>query len=233
MEHTLFGLKVALVLLMLAAALELSFISSMVAWLHATATGSFTVATGSGSFLLRGEPADLMTDQGHTSNGAAGTAFVLIGIGGILALFLRSRAGFAHSAASKAIYYLWLGLNVPAALLTLGALAYVFAVTRKFRGQTIDVAFAQRTAGERYPVGTWTPQGWFDAVLKLNIASEAERGDILTHYRLMLGWQYNLIPFAIIHLAETALAFIDYERRRRGDSFSRRDAEKADRAQWI
>jgi len=158
MASTSTALKVALGLLMVDAILELAFISSMVAWLHRTASGTFAINTGSSTFDLRGEPLNLMTDQGHTSNGAAGTAFVLIGCGGILALFLRSRSGFHSSAFSKFIYYAWVALNIPALLLTLGALAYVFAVTRAHAGQTIDVNAAVALNGVKYPFDTWTPQ---------------------------------------------------------------------------
>src|SRR6478736_6249870 len=84
-------LYVALGLLMIVAIIELSFISAMVGWLHSTASGTFTFRYRNTGVSMKGEPANLIVDQGHTSNGAAGTAFILIGCGGILALILRNR----------------------------------------------------------------------------------------------------------------------------------------------
>jgi len=223
MASTFVALKVALGLLMVDAVLELAFISSMVAWLHTTASGTFTIARGSSTFELAGEPLNLMTDQGHTSNGAAGTAFVLVGCGGILALFLRGRPGFRGSVFGKLVYYAWVAANVPALLLTLGALIYVFVVTGAHAGQEIDVDAAAALGGARYPLDTWTPQNWFSAVLRLDIADPSVRGDIQSRYRVMLGWQYNLIPLFVVQLAETVLAVLDFLRRRREDRSSERE----------
>lgn len=73
-----------LALLMIDAIIELSLISSMVAWLHSTAGGEFEVIAPEMqdmiSFNLHGKPKNLLLNQGHTSNGAAGTAFVLVGL---------------------------------------------------------------------------------------------------------------------------------------------------------
>lgn len=64
-----------LVLLMIDAIIELSFISSMVAWLHSTAGGEFEVIAPESqdtlSFNLHGKPKNLLLNQGHTSNGAS------------------------------------------------------------------------------------------------------------------------------------------------------------------
>ena len=216
---TSIALKVAMGLLMLTAALELAFISSTVAWLHNTASGAFLINRPGGSpFALRGEPADLMTDQGHTSNGAAGTAFVLVGIGGIIALSLRGRPGFHRSAFSKLVYHAWLVISVLGLLLTLGALVYVMVVTGQRNWQRIDVDLASRLGDARYPLYSWTPQNWFGEVLRLDVAEAAVRNDIQTRYRIMLGWQYNLIPLFIVQLAQTVLAVLDSLRRRREEA---------------
>lgn len=200
---------------MIDAIIELAFISSMVAWLHRVASGYFAVMYNGNMFYIAGKPLNLMVDQGHTSNGAAGTAFVLIGLGGIIALWLRSRPHFHRSRLSVAIYYLWVVSNVLALLLTLGALAYVFAVTNAHNDQSIDVALASTLNGKPYPLDTWTPQNWFDAVLDLDLAYDDVRADIATHYKVMRGWQYNLIPLFIIQLAETVLAVLDALARRK------------------
>jgi len=211
-------LKLAIGLLMVVSIIELSFISATVAWLHLTASGTFPVRANGSIFNLAGKPANLMVDQGHTSNGAAGTAFVVIGTGGILALWLRSR--FPASRLGAAFYQLWFAFNIPALLLTLGALAYVFAVTNAHKGQRIDVGVAKALNGANYPNDTWTPQNWFSAVLKLDIADGNVRADILSHYRVMLGWQYNLIPFFIVQLVETVLATLDFLKFRRESAYN-------------
>ncbi|KAB5546941.1 hypothetical protein GE09DRAFT_1190823 [Coniochaeta sp. 2T2.1] len=209
MFSTSIALKVAIGVLMVDAILELAFISSMVAWLHSTASGSWRVYYSTMpdpvTFNFRGEPQHLLVDQGHTSNGAAGTAFVLIGVGGIISLWLRNRAGkFGH-----ALYYAWLVFNVLALMLTIGALGYVFSVTNKHRHQSIDLNVARRLGNQKYPIQEWTPQNWFSAYLRLEIVDPAVRKDIANHYRVMKGWQYNLIPLFLVQLAETVLAIWD------------------------
>lgn len=202
------ALKLALVTLMIDSILELSFVTATVGWLHNTASGTFAVRFGSSTFELRGEPANLLTDQGHTSNGAAGTAFVLVGLGGIIALWLRG-GRYRASRLGVFMYYLWVAINLLAVLLTLAALAYVFSVTRAHDGQDIDVSLASTLHGRKYPLDTWTPQNWFAAVLRLDVANGGVLRDIRSHYRIMLGWQYNLIPMFVIQLGTTVLAVVD------------------------
>ena len=214
MFSTSIALRVAIGVLMLDAILELAFISSMVAWLHSTASGSFRIIDPASrtissstytSFDFRGEPEHLLVDQGHTSNGAAGTAFVLIGVGGIISLWLRNRAGkFGH-----ALYCTWLVFNVLALMLTIGALGYVFAVTNKHRHQRIVPDVARRMGDRKYSLQEWTPQNWFSAYLKLDIKDPAVRSEIAKYYRIMKGWQYNLIPLFLVQLVETVLAILD------------------------
>lgn len=122
--------------------IELSLISATVSFLSQRAKGMFDVVSGDFTFAISGEPANLIVDQGHTSNGASGTAFIIIGCCGFLALWLRDRPGYhAKSSAglfSRVWYKLWLGLNVPALLLTLGALAFTFNVCRGESPQWAD-----------------------------------------------------------------------------------------------
>jgi hypothetical protein len=80
-------------LLAVDAAISLGLVSSMVAFLHHYGRGPFPVANPAGSyFLLAGEPANLVTDQGHTTNAAGGTALVLVAFGGTIALWLEKRS---------------------------------------------------------------------------------------------------------------------------------------------
>lgn len=83
----------ATVLVAIDGAITLGLVSSMVAFLHRSGRGPFEIAHPLGSaFLLAGHPASLVTNQGHTTNAAGGTALVLIGAGGLVALSLEKRA---------------------------------------------------------------------------------------------------------------------------------------------
>ncbi|KAH9988239.1 hypothetical protein F4779DRAFT_611103 [Xylariaceae sp. FL0662B] len=212
-----FALILAIALLMVDSIIELSFVSSMVAWLHRRASLGFSVNYNGSRFLLAGKPEHFIVDQGHTSNGAAGTAFILIGLGGILALVLRHwsfNKPTVSGTAARFIYYFWVFLNIPAFLLTTGALAYVFAVTNAHKGQVIDVPLAARLDGSPYPVDYWTPQNWFTAVLQLDLTDAKD--DIQNHLSVMRGWQYNLIPMFLIQLCVTVLALWEcFTRRKR------------------
>lgn len=202
-------LYVAIGLVMVDSIIELAFVSSMVGWLHSTASGTFSINYNGSTFDLIGEPRHLLVDQGHSSNGSAGTAFIVVGIGGILALWLRSRSNIQISRFSTIFYRTWLVFTILATIFTLATLAYVFTVTNAHRGQAIDVGLASTLVDSRYPKDTWTPQGWFEAVLQLDLANASERNDIAHHFRLMRAWQYNLIPMFLLQLIMTALAVLD------------------------
>jgi len=226
-----------LALLMIDAIIELSFISSMVAWLHSTAGGEFEIIApemqDTMSFSLHGKPKNLLLNQGHTSNGAAGTAFVLVGFGGILVLALRHRASTSSSAVRLAtfLYSAWLVSTILSALLTLAALAYTFAVTNETRGQHIDIATASSLDNRpypnyvAYPKDDWTPETWFEAVLELTLVDSGQRSDIMQHLTIMRAWKWNLIPLFLLGLALCAVALLEswFERRNnkivRGDKF--------------
>ncbi|OAA60392.1 hypothetical protein SPI_05516 [Niveomyces insectorum RCEF 264] len=240
----------ALALLAVDGLIELGFISSMVAYLHAGAPSrAFTVraphdnpaaAAAAGvvdnTYQLQGKPAQFLLNQGHTSNGAAGTAVVLVAAVGSLLLVARrylvadGRRSSLVATTARVLYTIWVALQVPALLLTLGALAYVFAVTRAHAGQTIDQTVAAGLApGAAYPLDAWTPQNWFAAVLgQLDLAAPAGiRADLARHLRIMRGWQYNLIPLFVVQLAETVLALMDYGRWRQ-----QQQQQQQQRQQW-
>ncbi|KAI8626028.1 hypothetical protein F5Y19DRAFT_479107 [Xylariaceae sp. FL1651] len=206
------ALKVSIGLLMVDSVIELSFISSMVAWLNRTVSQIvFHFDVNGSTHSLSGLPLNLLVDQGHTSNGAAGTAFVVIGLGGILSLWLRSlsqRRSGGLATFGRYLYYTWLSFNIPALLLTIGALGYVFAVTNAREGQSISTSLAVNLNGSPYSQDSWTPQNWFSAVLRLDLTDRRE--EIQSHLTVIRGWQYNLIPMFLIQLLETALAFADY-----------------------
>lgn len=211
-------LLAAMVLLMVDGIIELAFISSMVSWVHSRAGGDFIINYNGSQFPLHGKPANELVDQGHTSNGAAGTAFVAIGLGGFLALFLRhrqlKRSGTMHGF-TKGLYYLWLVLTILSAMLAVAALIYTFIVTYEHMHQSIDLALAASLDNHpypnyvAYPEQTWTPENWFTAVLELPLAYGHDRSDINLHLTLMKGWRWNLIPLCVLGIVVAALAVVD------------------------
>jgi len=211
----------ALTALMIDAIVELSFISSMVAWLHHTAGGDFEVIAPESpnmmSFLLHGKPKGLLTDQGHTSNGAAGTAFVLVGLGGILVTILRHHAlnGSRRSGLVTTLHRAWIISTIGSAVLTLAALLYTFILTSVHQGQTIDIDIAASLDNRpfpnkvAYPEQFWTPENWFDAVLELPLVDRHQREDIARHLTIMRAWRWNLIPLFVLGLIMSAAAIVE------------------------
>jgi hypothetical protein len=83
-----------LALLMVDALIEVGLIGSTVGYLHKDNGGRpFEIAgNNSENLFLWPKPAHLSIDQGHTSNGAAGTALVLVGVIGCLVLWNLRRS---------------------------------------------------------------------------------------------------------------------------------------------
>ncbi|PSS05233.1 hypothetical protein BD289DRAFT_478131 [Coniella lustricola] len=231
MSRSSLPLKIALAIVLILSALELAFISTTVGYL--ARLGNTRLASNldpPNGTTLPSLPTNLSVNQGHTANGAAGTALVIISLGGIVALLLRSRSGYYKSSFgglfSRCFYRLWLALQIPAWLLTLGALAYVFAYTNAHAGQSIDPTVAQSSAvaNSTYPLLEWSPQGWLAALLDPALKLNGEVVDLAAMRRTLhiaRGWQYNLIPLFIFQLVETVLALLDARRRRRADATPR------------
>lgn len=215
------ALWASIAILMIDSIIELSFVSSMVAWLHRRAGRDFEISYDGSTYPLHGKPLHLLVDQGHTTNGAAGTAFVLVGIGGILALLFRNRLGRLGSG----YYIFWLVMTLLSVLLTLAALIYTMVLTYQHDLQSIDNAAASSLDNRpypnyvAYPVNAWTPENWFDAVLRLDLVHESDRRDIREHLRVMRGWRWNLIPMFVVGVGVCGVAWVEYfsvERRREG-----------------
>ena len=91
-------ISLATFLLAADAIVSLALVSSMVAFLHGFGRGPFHVVapdddgSGSKAFLFSGEPVHLVTNTGHVTNGAGGTALVLVGFGGLIALIVEWRS---------------------------------------------------------------------------------------------------------------------------------------------
>jgi hypothetical protein len=86
-------LGIALILLGIDAAIELALLSSMVGYLHRSGANEYPVrGLQSGSIvLINAKPHGLGTNEGHLSNGAAGTALVLICLIGSGVWFMERR----------------------------------------------------------------------------------------------------------------------------------------------
>jgi hypothetical protein len=89
---SLFPLGAALVLLMIDSAIELALISSMVGYLHRSGANQYPFISDSGSAaFINAKPKGLLLNEGHTSNGASGTALILVCFGGFLVLWHEQR----------------------------------------------------------------------------------------------------------------------------------------------
>lgn len=205
----------ALLLLSIDAAISLGFVSSMVAFLHTKGGGPFEVENpAGGTFQLRGEPANLITDQGHTTNGAGGTALVLVGFGGIIALLLESKSR-KKSGKSSPLFYVWAVVVILSWLLTLAALIYTFVVTNMHRHQTIDLDIAVDSFPEKYAKDSWTPENWYSAVLDLDLVNDADVNVINHNLRLMRGWRYNIIVLSFLNFILMDLVILEIARSRK------------------
>jgi len=232
--------------------IEVGFLGSMVGYLHqAHGDVPFQIAATSTTpqFGLYPKPAHLLVNQGHTSNGAAGTALILVSLLGFLVLYIERRdrkrsdidyihvsstndgQGNTHTRKSRYsphsfawLYPTWIVFTVLSFLLTLSALIYVFVVTHQtdVSHSHIDLSVAASTFASRqgvvfkYPDDTWTPENWYNAVLKLAFVDNNEKGDIRTHVRLMEAWRWNLIPMFLLGLAIMVIALAGYIGRRKG-----------------
>jgi hypothetical protein len=211
-------LPTSLIVLMINAIIEQAFISSMVAWLHRFAGGEFNVESARQEFYtLHGKPEHLLLNQGHTTNAAAGTAFVYIGLGGFLAIWLRSSAErmSKHTVLTASIYRLWLVGTVLSCILTLSALIYVFVITSRHFGQTIDETVAAALQNRpyphqvAYPLLEWTPENWYTAVLKLNLLDQHDAVEIGHHLTVMKAWRWNLIPLLVLNVWVAGVAIAE------------------------
>jgi len=225
-------LYVFLAALMIDAITEVGLVGSMVGFLHINHHDiSFPIQGPQGQFLLWPKPAHFIVNQGHTSNGAAGTAFVLVGVGGFLALWWQGRRQrtvallhIPHSTDPPTDHVQAkrpltpsriLLLSLLAGLLTLVALIYTFAVTGMTDHQTIDLAVAAANSGTPYPLHQWTPENWFKQVLQLPFVNESDKGDIRFHLHLMSGWRWNLIPILLLEFIVCVLALMNLIKERR------------------
>ncbi|KAK3955479.1 hypothetical protein QBC32DRAFT_229686 [Pseudoneurospora amorphoporcata] len=210
------AIYVALFLLYIDAVISLSLVSSMVAFLHGRGGQPFEVRTDlTGSFFnLPGEPAHLLTDHGHTTNGAGGTGIVLVWFGGCLALWLehRSRAKYGKS---SPFYYLWALITLLSWLLTLTALIYTYVLTNMHSDQKIDLGLAESTSPKPYPRDSWTPEDWYTAVNDLSLVHSDDHDLLKRKLRLIRGWRYNLIPFMILGFVLMVLVILELLRFRR------------------
>ena len=82
----------ALILLMIDSAIEMALISSMVGYLHRSGANKYPFLSDTGALAFIGpKPKGLLLNEGHTSNGASGTALIIVCFGGFLVLWNERR----------------------------------------------------------------------------------------------------------------------------------------------
>ncbi|OAK94052.1 hypothetical protein IQ06DRAFT_321307 [Phaeosphaeriaceae sp. SRC1lsM3a] len=173
---------------------NLGLISSMVAFLldQKHNVHSYKIDWPGSTFNLNVEPANLWTDQGHTSNGVAGYGFFL----GLFGMFVAWRVR-KSTRPLKSVTALLI-LQFLAVLFTLSALVFVFVVTNQTTGQSIRAPIAANTEGSNYAEFKWTPETWFKAVLDLPLADEQRRDEIDSKITNMVAWRWMLVPIFIV-----------------------------------
>ncbi|KUJ11315.1 uncharacterized protein LY89DRAFT_242384 [Mollisia scopiformis] len=197
----LLHLFIALLVLMVDSAMELAFISSIVGYLHRSGANQypFTAADGT-TIFMNAKPAHLLVNEGHTSNGAAGTALVGVCFGGFLVLWWMRRRERRNITRPSTIFLAYTVLTILSFLLTLSALAYTFVVVHQTSGQSIAQPIAAQFQGHGYPLDNWAPGTWTKALLALDLQHQVDRNYLNHWLRVMEGYQWNLIPLFIIGL---------------------------------
>ena len=76
MPTTLTLLQLALLVLLLASAIELALISSMVGYLHRSGANEYPFEYQGATYTIHSKPVGLLLNEGHTSNGAAGSGII-------------------------------------------------------------------------------------------------------------------------------------------------------------
>lgn len=206
----------ALIILMIDSAIELSFVSSMVGYLHRSGANQYPFLSDDGTpAVINAKPKGLLLNEGHTSNGAAGTALVLICFGGFLTLWWQRRRERLNPARPSRILLAYTLLTILSSCLTISALAYTFAVTNQTKGQAIDKAVAVQFQHDAYPLDHWTPENWTKALLALPLTSASDANYLRRWLRIIKGWKWNLIPMLLIGLVVASLSIWTYLRQRR------------------
>jgi len=199
---------------------EVGLVSSMVGFLHIqkTKVRSYLIDWPNNAVQLAALPENLLVDQGHTTNGAAGYGFVL----GLFGLFVAWKVSKTNGR-SKLLLVQTIGvfLNV---LLSLAALIYTFVVTHQTSGQTIDPSVAQ--AGTKYPEHDWTPENWYKALRKLPVDDKSLISTFNSHISTMEAWKWMLIPLFLVNLLAFGVAGFSLLK---GNKTTRVDSERAEK----
>lgn len=123
---------------------------------------------------------------------------------------------------SSPAFYAWAVAVLLSCLLTLAALIYTFVETYRAGAQgVIDYNVVKANpAPAHYPLGRWTPENWYDAVLALPLADYDNRRIIQSNVTVMRAWRWNLIPLFNLGFALLVLVVLELLRMRRRDRHS-------------
>jgi len=211
----LLPLGVALLVLVVDSAIEMALISSMVGYLHRSGANTYPFSTPDSLVYINAKPKNFLLNEGHTSNGAAGTALVLICFGGFITLWHQRRRKSRNAATPSRLFLTYTIFTILSLLLTTAALAYTFLLSNQTNGQSINEAVASQTQSDAYPLDKWTPANWTKALLALPLVRESDASYLRHWLRIMDGWKWNLIPMFLIGLVVAALSVEECLRQRR------------------
>jgi len=192
-------LLIALVFLTIDSAIELAFISSIVGYLHRSGANKYPFFANDGSTIfVDAKPAHLLLNEGHTSNGAAGTALVAVSFGGFLVLWWVRRREKLNIHRPSRLFLAYAILTVLSFLLTTAALAYTFITAHSTSNQSILPSIALQYENKPYPLHNWGPGTWTSALLDLDLVNGKDRTYLQHWSSVMKGYEYNLIPLFLI-----------------------------------
>ncbi|RDW77519.1 hypothetical protein BP6252_05572 [Coleophoma cylindrospora] len=199
-------LVVSLALLLVDSAIQLALISAMVGYLHRSGANQYLFAYNDTSVFVNAKPKGLLLNEGHTSNGAAGSALVLVCFGGFFMIWWLRRRAARNVRKPSYLFVAYTVVSILALVLTLVALSWTFALTNQTSGQHINTLIAAQSQHNAYPADEWTPGTWTDALLDLPLIYKKDRA-YLKHWRHVIeGWKWNAIPLFLVE--SVAVVFI-------------------------
>ncbi|KAF1919463.1 hypothetical protein BDU57DRAFT_512574 [Ampelomyces quisqualis] len=213
-------LLVSNLLLSLLCIANLGLISSTIAWQFDQKHNvrSYTIHWPQTTFDLNVEPARLWVEQVHISLAAAAYGVLLGLFGTYVAWRIRRSTRPLKSTPTLLL------LNLPATILTLSALVYVFVITYRTTKQAIRVPVAANIQGSNYGEFTWTPETWLTAVLDLPLADLQIHDEIKSMVAAMVAWRWMLVPIFIVEIIACGVTMVAWWKLRKGVA-AREDAD--------
>lgn len=120
--------------------------------------------------------------------------------------------------------------SVLALILTLFALSWTFALTNQTKHHSIDKATAVDFQHHAYPLNSWTPGTWTDALLALPVINEKDVSYLKYWRHIINGWKWNAIPMFLIELVTVVLIALNFLEDRKGGRRTKENTSSQDKS---